>query len=275
MTITVRIHFFLCAMRAMNIHVVSNKERPGHVIATIRQNWKLYLMEALGLAIFMASACFFGGMMEGNTAIFHNAIPDDFERRVLMGLLMGLTALFIFYSPVTSGSGAHINPAVTVTFFRLGKISKTDTFFYIGFQFFGGTAAVYLMQWLMGDTLTAAPVNSVVTVPGRYSELSAALTEFCIAFIMITMVLFTSANPRLKKYTRIFAACLVCAYVITAGPVSGFGMNPARSFASAVPAHMYTSFWIYMVIPFAGMLTAAECYVAIMPVNRKSKLVPG
>jgi len=101
---------------------------------------------------------------------------------------------------------------------------------------------------------------------------NAAITEFFIGFMMISMVLFTSVSKQLKKHTRKFAACLVCCYVIFAGPVSGFGMNPARSFASAFPSGIYTAFWIYMLIPFAGMLAAAEFFVSIRAVKRKCRL---
>jgi aquaporin Z len=55
--------------------------------------------------------------------------------------------------------------------------------------------------------------------------------------------------------------------VIVAGPVSGFGMNPARSLASAIPANIWTDFWIYLFIPFAGMMSAAELFLLI---ERKS-----
>ncbi len=80
---------------------------------------------------------------------------------------------------------------------------------------------------------------------------------------MITMILNTTANEKLKKYTRLFAAVLVFANVMLAGPISGFGMNPARSFASALPAHTWTSFWIYIICPLAGMLGACEIFIAI------------
>ena len=89
------------------------------------------------------------------------------SRLVIIGILMGATAIFIFYSRWTAPSGSHINPAVTIAFLRAGRINKYDAFFYIIFQFIGGTAAVYLMQVLMGDMLIAAPVNSAVTVPGE------------------------------------------------------------------------------------------------------------
>jgi len=125
------------------------------------------------------------------------------------------------------------------------------------------------MALLMGDTLKNAPVNYLTTVPGKYGVWPAAVVEFIIAFLMIAMVLFTSADERWKKYTRIIAGCLVCAYVIIAGPISGFGMNPARSFASAVPAHIYTAFWIYMFIPFAGMLLAAELFLVVQKQNTR------
>jgi len=76
-------------------------------------------------------------------------------------------------------------------------------------------------------------------------------------------------HKKLKKYSCIFAGCLVCTWVIVAGPVSGFGMNPARSLASALPANIWTAFWIYLLAPFAGMLLAAEVYLFV---ESKSKL---
>ena len=231
--------------------------------ASFQKNWKHYLQEALGLAIFMISACFFGAMLEAKNSSWHTAIPDNFTRTVIMGVLMGSTALFIFYSPFTAPSGSQINPAVTITFLRLNKMCHWDALFYIIFQFIGGVAAVYLMQLLMGQLLTNPPVNSVATVPGKHGVWPAALMEFITAFIMMSMVLFTSTNDKLKKYTRIIGACLVCLYVIIAGPFSGFGMNPARTFASALPSHTWTAFWIYMIIPFAGMLLAAEVFVRV------------
>ena len=108
----------------------------------------------------------------------------------------------------------------------------------------------------------------VVTVPGKYGTTAAAFTELLIAFIMMGMVLFTADHRVLKKYSRIFAAILVCLFVIVAGPVSGFGMNPARSFASALPANIWTSFWIYLFMPLIGMLGATEFYIFVR--RRKS-----
>ena len=247
----------------MPIRVVTGRVGLAQMKASFKKNWIHYLQEALGLAIFMISACFFGALFSGNVGSWHLAIQDETTRNVVTGILMGSTALFIFYSPFTAPSGSQINPAVTISFLRLGKMCPWDAMFYVIFQFIGGTLAVYVMQILMGHSLTAPPVSSAVTVPGKYGQWPALITEFSIAFITMTTVLFTSENKKSKKYTRICSGCLVCCWVIVAGPISGFGMNPARSFASALPAHSWTSFWIYLVVPFAGMLSATEVFLII------------
>ena len=41
-------------------------------------------------------------------------------------------------------------------------------------------------------------------------------------------------------------------------------MNPARSFASAVPAQLLSTLWVYFTAPLVGMLLAAEVYVRLM-----------
>jgi aquaporin Z len=248
-------------MRAMPIRADTGKSGFIQMKASFKKNWIHYCREALGLAIFMVSACFFSALFWGNEYSFHYALRNDELRNIVNGILMGSTALCIFYSPLTAPSGPHINPAVTITFLRLNKMCRYDAIFYIIFQFIGGTLSVYLMALLLGTSLTAPPANYAVTIPGKFGALAAAITEYAIALITMTMVLITSNDNNLKKYTRIFSACLVCSWVIFAGPISGFGMNPARSFSSAFPAHIYTAFWIYLFVPFAGMLSAAEIFL--------------
>src|SRR5690242_8603725 len=222
-------------MRAMPIRVYTGKNGFTQMKASVKKNWIHYFREAFGLGIFMLSACFFSTLFWGNDPSFHYALQNDNLRNVVNGILMGSTALLIFYSPLTAPSGSHINPAVTIAFLRLKKICRYDAMFYIIFQFMGGALAVYLMSALLGKSLTAPPVNYAVTVPGKFGALPAAITEYGISLATMSMVLFTSTNSKLKKYTRVFSGCLVCLWVIFAGPISGFGMNPARSFASAFP----------------------------------------
>jgi len=244
----------------MNIKVVTTQQGWEAIRLVFRANKRFYLQEGIGLGIFMVSACFFSALLESPLSSVHKAIPNPEFRHGLLSILMGLTALFIFYSPWTALSGSHINPAVTITFLRLGKVCRWDALFYIVFQTIGGVLAVWIMGAVMGPALTSRPVSYAVTVPGRLGPWAALLTEFIIGFLMMSMVLYTGSSKRWSSYTRILAACLVCLNVVLAAPVSGFGMNPARSFASALPAGIWTAWWIYLFVPVASMLAAAECY---------------
>ena len=252
-------------MRVIPIRIRSSSGVWQQLRYSFTKNWTLYIFEGVGLGIFMISACLFSAMLEGQTYV-HDALPDNLIRTMIMGMLMGGTALFIFYFPPTASSGSQINPAVTITFLRLGKMSLWDAMFYILFQFIGGLLGVFLMRFILGPVLIDPPVRSVVTIPVNDRVLSAAITEFLISLTTMLTVLFTSTQKELSRYTRIFCACLVTAWVILAGPISGFGMNPARTFSSALPAHTWTEIWLYMIMPVAGMLAAAECFLFI---NRK------
>jgi aquaporin Z len=42
--------------------------------------------------------------------------------------------------------------------------------------------------------------------------------------------------------------------------LSGMSLNPARSFASAMLAQLWTGLWIYLTAPLLGMLLAAEVH---------------
>src|SRR6266404_7189326 len=115
----------------------------------LKHHWLEYLMEATCLGLFMVSAFTFGTILEHPASLVHQAIPNPLLRRFLMGLAMGSTAIAIIYSPWGKQSGAHINPSITLTFFRLGKVKKCDALLYIACQFLGGLLGVlFVVQFL-------------------------------------------------------------------------------------------------------------------------------
>ena len=79
-------------------------------------HWPEYLAEAAGLGFFMVSACAFGTLLGHPDSPVVRVLPDPVARRVLMGLAMGVTAVGLIYSPWGQRSGAHFNPATTLTF---------------------------------------------------------------------------------------------------------------------------------------------------------------
>src|SRR3989454_9175823 len=92
----------------------------------LSRHWPEYVIEAAGLGLFMASAGLLGVLLYHPASPAVDAIADPTGRRVFMALAMGLTAIALIYSPWGQRSGAHFNPAVTLTFFRLGKVARSE-----------------------------------------------------------------------------------------------------------------------------------------------------
>ncbi len=231
------------------------------MLRSLRKHWPEYLMEAAGLGIFMVSACLFVALLEYPGSPAHRAIEDPTLRRVLIGIAMGMTAVGIVYSPWGKQSGAHLNPSFTLTFYRLGKVEAADAAFYVLAQFVGGVTGVWITATLVGSPIGHPSVSYVATLPGSHGQAVAFVAEFFISFVMMAVVLKVSNHPHLARYTGLFAGALVAIYISFEAPLSGMSMNPARTFGSALPAHLWTGMWIYFTAPLLGMLLAAEFYL--------------
>ncbi len=217
-------------------------------------------MEAAELGLFMISASIFTILLYHPSSPVLQIIPAEFARRVLMGSAMGLTAIALIYSPWGKRSGAHMNPAVTLTFFRLGKVAPPDAIFYILAQFIGGVVGVALVALLANDLLAHPAVNYVATVPGAAGAWPAFVGEATISFLLFLTVLVVSNLPKVARLTGLFAGCCVALFIAFESPISGMSMNPARTFGGAALPHLWNSLWIYFTAPLLAMLAAAEIY---------------
>jgi len=215
-----------------------------------------YAIEAVLLGAFMVSACSFGVLLEHPDSPVHRALSDPTLRRALMGLAMGSTAVAIIYSPWGGRSGAHINPATTLTFWRLGRIRGADAVGYLLGQFSGAVAGVALASALLGRMLAHPSVNYVVTRPGRWGLGPALAGEVFIAALLMGTVLMLMGS-RLARFTGLFVGLLVALYITVEAPISGMSMNPARTFGSAWGAGSWGEYWIYLVGPLVGMSLGA------------------
>jgi aquaporin Z len=219
-------------------------------------HWPEYVAEAGLLAVFMVVACVLGVVLDHPASIAVRALPDPFARRTLFGLAMGATAIAIIYSPAGKRSGAHINPAVTLAFLRLGKVRPRDAAVYVAAQIVGATAGVIAAWAALEDQLAHPAVHFVTTRPGPAGALVAFVAEALISFVLMSVVLAVSASRR-AAWTGVCAGVLVALDITFEGPISGMSMNPARSIGSALAAGELDALWIYLVAPPLGMLAAA------------------
>jgi aquaporin Z len=223
-----------------------------------------YLIESAALATFMVSACVFGTLIFHPGSPIHALLSDPWMRRLVMGALMGLTAVSIIYSPWGMRSGAHMNPALTLTFFRLGRIAPRDATGYVAAQFAGGIVGVLIARVFVGPALADPAVHYVVTRPGAAGVGAAFLAELIISGILMLTVLSVSGSARIARLTGVVAGILVAVFIAVEDPLSGMSMNPARSFGSAFVAGDWMALWVYFTAPLVGMMLAAELHLRVM-----------
>lgn len=200
------------------------------------------------------------------TVIGYKKQADPCDTVGLLGVAwaFGGTIFILVYS--TAGiSGGHINPAVTFGLFVARKVSLIRAVAYIVAQILGAIAGVGLVKGIMKeyyDTLG----GGANTVAPTYSKGTALGAEIIGTFVLVYTV-FSATDPKrnardshvpvLAPLPIGFAVFLVHLATI---PITGTGINPARSFGAAVIYNndkVWDDQWIFWLGPFVGALAAA------------------
>lgn len=241
----------------------------------LREHWPEYLIEGWALGMFMISAGVATILVERPQFPILQLIESSTSRRLMIGVAMGVTAVALIYSAWGKRSGAHMNPAVTIAFFRLGKMHGWDAVYYILFQVLGGLAGVLTVQLIFGEAFTAPPVNYVVTLPGEAGVAIAFGAELLMSLLLMLTILIVSNHKKWQRLTGLAAGALVAIYITLEAPLSGMSINPARTIASAFPSGNWSHWWVYFVAPVLGMLVGVELHRLCWPraIVRHPKLV--
>jgi aquaporin Z len=225
------------------------------------RHWPEYLIEAVSLALFMVSAAGFATLLQHPSSPLAAWQAGAATRRMLMGAAMGATAAALVYSPLGKRSGGHLNPAITLSYWRLGKIARADAVGYVTAHFAGGVIGIVAATWLLRGLPAHPSVNYVATVPGPWGVAPAFGAELTISFVMMTTVLIVSNSRRFAPLTGLSAGVVVALCIALESPLSGTSMNPARTLGSNLLARSVDGLWIYFLAPPLGMLAATELYM--------------
>src|SRR5580704_3387994 len=150
-------------------------------------HWPEYLIEAGEAGLYLFSACAVATLLWHPASPVQQSLPSDAVRRMLMGLAMGATMIAIVRSPWGKQSGAHFNPAVTITFYRLRKVALWDAVFYCTAQLVGAVAGVALASLVLQGAPAHKAVRYAATVPGIHGQ---AFYVNTIAFVAELVISF-------------------------------------------------------------------------------------
>jgi MIP family channel proteins len=149
-------------------------------------------------------------------------------------------------------SGAHLNPAVTVAFWSIRRFPGRDVMPYVVAQCAGAIGASLVLRRVLGPVGHLGATLPALAIGGAFA------IEFVLSFALMLVILTVAANTRVAPLVAAIAiGGTVGLSALTAGPLTGASMNPARSFGPALVGGEWRAHWLYWVAPIAGMLVAA------------------
>ncbi len=187
-----------------------------------------------------------------------------------IAVAFGLAVLTAAYA-IGRVSGGHYNPAVTVGLAVAGRLPYREIVPYILAQLAGGIIAAFLLWWIAGGKagfiVGGFASNGYAThSPGNYSLISCALIEIVMTAFFVTVILGATARKAHASLAPLAIGLALTLAHLGSLPVSGTGVNPARSSATAlVAAAGGTSWpvlelWVYWLAPLVGAAIAGWAY---------------
>ena len=241
--------------------MTDERKRNLNAVTSLRLHWPEYVMELTEVGFYLFFTCIFATLLQHPASPIRHLLPNSIIRRTAFGISVGATIIAIVLTPWGKQSGGHLNPAMTFTFYRLGKVEFWDAIFYGIAQFAGATAGVVIATSLLLGAPGNPAIRYAATFPGRYGAGVAFIAEMTISFGLMLTVLFASNHAVLSRYTPYFVGALYAIFITLETPLSGMSMNPARTFGSAFRGRYWHALWVYFAAPMLGMLLAAEFFL--------------
>lgn len=188
------------------------------------------------------------------------------ENTMLNGGNMGLSGVAVVWGITVAGmiyafgsiSGAHMNPAVTITFWMVKLFKAREVIPYIVSQLLGALAASLTLRTMFPQDRLLGTTHPAI------DPVTAFIIEIFMAFILMLVILFTSQG---SKETGVLSGLavggIILVEVLFAGPLTNASMNPTRSLAPAIASINFKDIWIYLTAPFLGMFAAGIVWMVM------------
>ncbi len=174
-----------------------------------------------------------------------------------IGLAIGITTTMAV-------SGGHLNPAVTVGLWSVGRIDGRRAGLYVVAQLLGGTVAALAVKGLfpaMAGVVTqlGTPKLAIdVTMPAGIA------LEAVATFLLAWAVMGGCVDGRAHKLGGFAVGLTVVIDILAIGTITGAAMNPARAFGPALVSWAWTAQAVYWIGPIIGSIVAMQIYERMM-----------
>ena len=212
----------------------------------------------------------------GGAAVLTLNGPGGDPRIVLVSFAFGLTVMAGAYA-FGELSGAHFNPAVTLSMALAGKMPRRDVIPYLLAQVLGALVGISIVLGIVAGSSSAlsaargaALASQCYSAPGApagcgFSLGSVFLIEFIATFLFVFVIhALTRPDSAAKNLAPLGIGLTLAVTNLMAIPVDGASINPARSFAPALLSYFWPGAgwalqesWVFWVAPILGGLLAA------------------
>ena len=231
------------------------------------QRGRIFVAELVGTLILVV-----GGP---GTAIFAGRfVGGTLGVAMAFGLSL-LCAAYLFGSI----SGCHINPAVTIGLWALGKTKSGDLPVYFVAQIIGGIIGAFIIWGIIKSGDLAGPLGDTKLrfagasngwgshSPTGYAFGAMAITEIVLTALFVLVILSTSRKSMPAGFTGIAVGLMLTVVHLVSIPIDNTSVNPARSLATAIFAQSWAleQVWAFFVFPIIGGFVAAAIWRAVVP----------
>jgi MIP family channel proteins len=180
--------------------------------------------------------------------------------------LVHVFVLFGLIQTLAIASGAHFNPAVTAAMVFLRQITPADALIYVVTQFAGAVAGALVTKAILVDEGDAVNYGATIVNEARLGGdiLPGMVCEAIGTFFLVWVIIGVAVNP--QDWAGLAIGAALGLGVMVFAPLTGAGLNPARSFGPALVGGSDAFngakdfILVYTVAPLIGALLAAVAY---------------
>jgi aquaporin NIP len=226
----------------------------------IKHRKEQYIAELIGTFFLVFFGC--GAVVKAQ--LYPETVPG-----LLIALVFGGVVALMIYG-VGHISGAHFNPAVTLSFWVIQKFPSKRVFGYILSQCLGGILACFALSLLFGNDHSFGVTSLSVSVGAGF------FLEFLMSFILMFIITAVATDSRaVGELAGMAIGLTVFLDAAWGGPLTGASMNPARSIAPALLKGDFHHLWLYILAPISGAVLGAIVYNFIRCANDENEADSG
>lgn len=199
----------------------------------------------------------------GVGAIVANTYRDGSVGLIGIAAAHGL-ALAIAVSATMSISGGHINPAITLGLWSVGRIDAKKAGLYVIAQLLGASAAAYAIRGLYPEMAGTVAALGTPKLASDVTLVQGIVIEAILTFFLAFAVMGTAVDPSAPKIGGFGIGLTVMFGILAGGTMTGAAMNPARAFGPALASGMWIGQVVYWVGPILGAIAAMQVYERVL-----------